>query len=109
MRDSWEHDVVRWAMGADMTPARHVVWVLAAALSGCLVSEQPLIRDADSVTPMADGTYSIVVDGAEGEAAVSHSGGVTHITTFGDGAPETLEWRIARLERGYYVVMSREE
>jgi hypothetical protein len=85
------------------------VWVFAALLSGCLVSEEPLIRDSDSVTPLADGTYTFVLDGAEGQVVLSHSGRVTRMTTFDDGSSETVEMRMAKLEHGYYVVMSRED
>ena len=63
---------------------RHSVWVLAAVLSGCLASEEPLIGDADSVAPLADGTYVYVEDGSEREAVVSHGGGVTGIVTVDD-------------------------
>jgi hypothetical protein len=87
---------------------RHGVWVVAAVLSGCLASEEPLIGDADSVTPLADGTYAYVNDGSERTAIVSHSGGVTRIIPV-DEASEGSELRMAKIRRGYYVVMSHED
>ena len=93
-----------------MNRQRYGILLSAALLSGCLVSEEPLIRDSDSVTPLADGTYSFVSDGAEKQAVVSHAGAVTRITaTDDDGESETSEMRMARLERGYYVVMGLED
>jgi hypothetical protein len=91
-----------------MSPYRHGVWVLAAALSGCLASEEPLIRDADGVTPLADGTYSYIEDGSEREAVVSHAGGVTWIVP-ADEPEDGTELRMAKIRRGYYVVMSQED
>jgi hypothetical protein len=87
---------------------RHGVSLLAAVLSGCLASEEPLIGDAASVAPLADGTYSYVDDGSEREVVVSHHGGVTRIVS-DDEAPEGSEVRMAKLRRGYYVVMSQED
>ena len=86
---------------------RHGVWILVALVSGCLASEEPLIGDADSVAPLADGTYVYVESGSEREVVVSHSGGVTRIVG-GDEASEEPELRMAKIQRGYYVVMSQE-
>jgi hypothetical protein len=87
---------------------RHSVALLTAVLSGCLASEEPLIGDADSVAPLADGTY-IYLDGvSEREVLVSHYGGVTRIVSL-DDASDASELRMAKIRRGYYVAMSQED
>jgi hypothetical protein len=86
------------------------VWVLAAALSGCLVSEEPLISEADSQTPLEDGAYryAYVQDDTEQDVVLSSSGGVTTMVAVDDVSSKT-EMRMAKLRRGYFVMMSKDD
>lgn len=76
--------------------------VLAFGLTGCLWSDEPLIGAAESVTPIAPGTYG---DDSEDPITVTHQGTITRIAE-GEDEPDDL-W-IREFDRGYYIAMSQD-
>ena len=82
-----------------------LLWILALALSGCLLSEEPLIGETESVTPIAPGNY-VSVDEDGDELVVTHSGTTTRVTdTRHPDDPDDV--RFAALGGEYYIMMSR--
>jgi hypothetical protein len=78
--------------------------VLALGLSGCLASDEPLITDDASVTPIAAGSNAVVGE-ADEKFAVTHVGPVTRFVD--GGGPD--DYRFAALDGGYYIAMGEFE
>lgn len=78
--------------------------VLAFALTGCLVSEQPLIDGATNVAPIAAGTYALVDQPGDprDDLTFTVEGTVTRFPTV--KAPYD-EVRFAALDDGYHIMM----
>lgn len=83
---------------------------LAFALSGCFVSDKPLIAEADSVTPVAPGRYVNPSMDPGTYALVTVNGNVTVLSSSDDkGNTEEMAFLMRNLRNDYYIVMDRDD
>jgi hypothetical protein len=84
-----------------------LVAACALTLSGCFKSDLPLFNRFDSVTPVAEGTYSYTdTDKKRKNAIVTLDGTATKfITTKDDGSAFIQTLLMSSLGEGYYIVM----
>lgn len=77
------------------------------ALSGCFKSDKPLISSFDSVAPIPEGHYiSVNADKTTNSVIITHDWNTTKfITTKADGSVKITNLRMAKVDKGYYIVM----
>lgn len=95
-----------------MLRSARLVFVLgfAFALSGCFVSEKPLIAEADSVTPVTPGRYVNASMDEGTYALVTVNGNVTVLSSSDDkGNAEEMAFLMRNLRNDYYIVMDRDD
>ena len=82
----------------------------AIVLSGCFKSDFPLFNRFDSVTPVAEGTYSYTgSDKKRKNAIVTLDGTATKFITMKDDGSALIQTLLMRsLGEGYYIVMDQQ-
>lgn len=82
----------------------------ALALSGCFVSDKPLISEADSQTPIAPGRYVNSAMDPDTYALVTVNGNVTVLASSDDkGETEEMALLMRKLRDDYFIVMDRSD
>ena len=94
-----------WKTG--LSRAAMVLLLLVLPLSGCFKSDTPLISFFDSVAPIPEGRYTYINDDKTTNSVIlTHDCNATKLITIkADGSVKISTLLMAKLDKGYYIVM----